>query len=81
MASSAGDSFAHLQSIDEVRFEIQVQNTILLSLQDGPQDDDTLIQIREAKQSLKTLRQILKTHEQATGIANRPLSPHILQSN
>lgn len=75
MASSAGDAFAHLQSIDEVRYEIQVQNTILLSLEDGPQDDDTPIHIREARQALKTLRRLLKTREaQAEGFTLHPLS-------
>lgn len=77
MASSAGDAFAHLQSIPEIRDEIQVQNTILLSLEDGPQDADTPFQIREARQSLKTLRQLLKTREaQAQGIAICSLPPY-----
>lgn len=68
MASSGGDAFAHFQSVDDVRYEIQIQNTILLSLQDGPQDDNTLHEIREARQTLQTLYQLLKTREaQAQG--------------
>lgn len=81
MASSTGDAFAHLQSIPEIRDEIQVQNTILLSLEDGPEDDNTPFQIREARQALKALRQLLRTREaQAQGIANHPLSS-VLSSN
>lgn len=68
MASSGGDAFAHLQSVDDVRYEIQVQNTILLSLEDGPQGDNTPNEIYEARQTLKALRLLLKTREaQAQG--------------
>lgn len=63
MAPSGGDDFAHLQSVDDVRYEIQIQNTILLSLEDGPQDDNTQNEIDEARQTLKTLRLLLKTRE------------------
>lgn len=79
MASSGGGAFAHLQSVDDVRYEIQIQNTILLSLEDGPQDDNTPNEIREARQTLKALYQLLKTREaQAQGILGRPLPSKVL---
>ncbi|KAJ4416620.1 hypothetical protein N0V82_006629 [Gnomoniopsis sp. IMI 355080] len=76
MASSTGDAFAHFQSIPEIRDEIQVQNTILLSLEDGPQEHDTPFQIREARQTLRTLRQLLRTREAQAQAASKSLNPN-----
>lgn len=55
--ASANDAL----STEELEFEIQVQHTVVISLEDGPQDDDTPAAIHEAKQQLKNLRQTLKT--------------------
>lgn len=55
--ASAIDAF----SIEELEFEIQIQGTVVLSLEDGPQDENTPAAIHEARKQLKQLRQTLKT--------------------
>lgn len=59
--ASASDAL----SLEELEFEIQIQNTVVLSLQDGPHDDTTPAAIHEAKQQLKNLRQTLKARKAA----------------
>lgn len=63
MAASSGDAFAHLLSSDDVRYEIQLQSTILLSIEDGPQGYHTIREIQESKQRLEALRALLKRRE------------------
>lgn len=62
-------------STEDLHFDIQVQTTILLSLEDAAPTDNTATEVQQAKQRIKSLRRILKTREaQEKGTTNYTLS-------